>query len=115
MAFKTKFYLLSVVLLALGLRLYRLDVNPPGLYSDEAAYIYNAFSLLETAKDEYGKFLPLAFQSFGDYKAPLYIYLAVPFVKILGLQPISIRLLSTIMGISSTLLVFYLAGIFYKR
>ncbi|OGG18323.1 hypothetical protein A3D78_02725 [Candidatus Gottesmanbacteria bacterium RIFCSPHIGHO2_02_FULL_39_14] len=115
MTVKTKFFLVTVVLLALSLRLYRLDVNPPGLYSDEAAYIYNAFSLSETAKDEYGNFLPVAFRSFGDYKAPLLIYLAVPFVKVFGLQPISIRLLSTIIGISSTLLVFYLAGIFYKR
>lgn len=73
---------------------------------DEAALGYNTFSILKTGKDEYGQFLPLIFKSFGDYKPGLYVYLTVPFVFLFGLNELSVRLPSIILG-SLTPLVFY--------
>ena len=102
-------FLSLVILLAIALRIFYLGKIPNGFYSDEAAYGYNAYSILKTAKDEYGNFLPLSFKSFGDYKAPLYIYFLVPFVWLLGLTEFSVRLSSAILGIGSILLIYYLA------
>ena len=73
-------------------RFYKLVQFPPGLTIDEVSIGYNAFSILKTGKDEWGKFLPISFKSVGDYKAPTLIYLTVPFVKLLGLNEISTRL-----------------------
>ena len=71
--------LLGIVLLAGFLRFWQLASLPPSLYWDEVSQGYNAYSILTTGKDEHQEFLPLArFQAFGDYKAPVNIYLTVP-------------------------------------
>ena len=75
-----------IVLLAIFLRFYQLGKNPPHLNWDEAALGYNAYSLLSTGRDEYGKSFPLSFRSFDDYKPPLYVYLTIPSVAVFGLN-----------------------------
>jgi 4-amino-4-deoxy-L-arabinose transferase-like glycosyltransferase len=75
---------------------------------DEAALGYNTYSILETGKDEYGQTLPLIFKSFGDYKPGLYVYLCLPFVKIFGLNELSVRLPSILLGSFLPLLLFFL-------
>lgn len=95
-----------IVILAAILRLYKLGSVPPHLTSDEAALGYNAYSILETGKDEYGEILPLVFKSFGDYKPGLYVYAAVPFVAILGLNEFSTRLPSALVGVLSILMLY---------
>ena len=70
--------LLSAILISLFLHRYKQNQVPPCINADEAAFGYNAYSILKTGKDEYGKFLPLRFESFKDYKLPLYTYLSIP-------------------------------------
>lgn len=89
-------------------RFYRLDKSPLGLYVDEAAIGYNAFSILETGKDEYGKSFPIFFRSFGDYKMPLLIYFLTLPIKIFGLNVFSVRLISAVFGSLSIFLTFLL-------
>lgn len=101
---KLNIFLVLIVLLAGGLRLYRIDKAPPALNWDEAALGYNAYSLLKTGKDEYGQVLPINFRSFDDYKPPVYIYLIVPFILGFGLNEISVRLPSVIAGTTVVLL-----------
>ena len=60
--------LILCILLGGVLRLMKFPAVPGGLNRDEAALGYNAFSLLETGKDEWGKQWPIVFRSFGDYK-----------------------------------------------
>lgn len=79
---------------------------PPHLRNDEAALGYNAYSILKTARDEHGQFLPIIFQSFGDWKLGGYIYLTVPFVALFGLNELAVRLPSAISGIISVWLMF---------
>src|SRR3990167_8742234 len=79
-----KFYFIAILVLAGFLRMYRLGDIPNGLYQDETAIGYNAYSILQTGKDEYGKTFPLYFQSFGDWKLPVYIYVTVPSVAFFG-------------------------------
>lgn len=93
---KEKIILIIVLIAGFFLRFY--NHNYPPLLWDEAALGYNAYSILHTSRDEYGQLLPLIFKSFGDYKPGLYVYLSIPFVAIFGLNPLSVRLPSIIIG-----------------
>jgi len=73
---------------------YKSNVSPPCFNSDEAAFAYNAYSILQTGADEYGNVLPLRLKSFGDYKMPLYSYLSIPFIATLGLNELGARALN---------------------
>ena len=106
---KTNKYLVAIVVLSLVLRVWDLGNIPPHLSSDEASLGYNAYSILKTGRDEYGKLFPIIFKSFGDYKPGLYIYFSVPVVAILGLTEFAIRLPSAIMGGVAVVLVYFLS------
>lgn len=103
------------MILASVLRLFDLAGNPPGLTWDEVAFGYNAYSLLLTGRDEYGNFLPLNLKSFGDWKPALYAYMDIPFVAILGLNELAVRLPSAIFGIGIVLLTFLLVLELFKN
>ncbi|KKU78545.1 MAG: Glycosyl transferase family 39, partial [Candidatus Amesbacteria bacterium GW2011_GWA2_47_70] len=83
-------------------RLLWISRYPAGFTADEAAFGYNAYSLLLTGRDEWGTpWWQLFFtnlRSFGDYKLPLYAFLAVPSVKIFGLTEFAVRLPNAIFG-----------------
>jgi len=100
--------LLAIVTLAAVLRFYKLGSNPPGLYWDEAAFGYDAYSLLETARDHHGQFLPLFFESFGDWKMPVYFYLLVPSVKVFGLNEFAVRFPSAFFATLTVIIFFFL-------
>src|SRR3989344_7908176 len=104
---KINIWLISILLLGSVIRIYNIDLFP-ALNADEAALGYNAYSLIETGKDEHGNSWPINFQSFNDYKPGLYVYLSIPFVKLLGLNIISVRLTGIIVSIFSILAVYYL-------
>lgn len=105
---KRRAIFLSIILLATFLRFYKLGVNPPALDWDEASLGYNAYSILITGKDEFGNLLPISIRSFEDYKPALYVYLSIPFIYLLGLSEIAIRLPSAIFGILTVLLTYFL-------
>lgn len=96
-----------ITLFAFFLRIYQVNKVPTLLW-DEAALGYNAYSILQTGKDEYGKAFPLIFKSFGDYKPGVYVYLATPFIALFGLNNVAVRLPSIILGSLMPLLVFLL-------
>lgn len=110
-----KITFIFIVLLASFLRLYRLSSIPPGVNRDEASIGYTAYSIIQTGKDEYGKVLPLSFESFGDWKLPLYIYTTIPFVKVLGLTELSVRLPSALAGIFTIGALFILVRILFTN
>lgn len=91
--------LILILALAIFLRFWQLGVTPKGFYLDEAALGYNAYSVMETGKDEYGKSFPVLFRSFGDFKAPIYSYLLIPIYKVFGMSVFSTRLLSALIGV----------------
>jgi len=111
---KKYFLIIVILLLAAFLRLYSLDKFPAGLNADEAAIGYNAWSLLQTGKDEHSVSWPLVFRSFDDYKLPVYFYLVLPFVKIFGLTVTAVRLPSALLGIGSVFLVYLLVQILFR-
>jgi 4-amino-4-deoxy-L-arabinose transferase-like glycosyltransferase len=112
---KETFFLSFVFLLGILLRFYKLPSIPAGVFRDEAAFGYNAYSILTTGKDEYGKNFPLMFRSFGDYKMPVYTYLTVLPVKIWGLNIFSTRFFSAFFGSLTTPIVFFLVITIFSR
>ncbi|OKH25249.1 hypothetical protein NIES593_05695 [Hydrococcus rivularis NIES-593] len=67
----TGIYLLIILAIAALLRLLFLDAIPQGFNCDEAADGYEAYSILETLRDRYGKFLPTFFLEFRLKKKEL--------------------------------------------
>ncbi|MEK9201097.1 MAG: glycosyltransferase family 39 protein, partial [Patescibacteria group bacterium] len=108
-----KKFLIIIFILGAILRLVGISQTPPGLTPDEAAFGYNAYSLLLTGRDEWGVpawQLPFTnLQSFGDFKLPLYAFLSVPSVKLLGLTEYAVRLPNAILGSLSVLAIYMLA------
>ena len=100
--------LAGIVIFGLFIRTYHVAENPPSLSWDEVSIGYNAYSILKTGKDEHGRFLPLdSFIAYGDYKPPLAIYSAVPFVFLFGLTDLAVRLPAAVFGTLSILLTYF--------
>lgn len=104
-----KIVLISIIILAGILRLVSLSSFPAGLNADEAALGYNAYSLISTGKDEHGHPWPVNLESFGDYKPALYAYILIPFVKVLGLTELAVRLPSALFGVLAVIFIYLLA------
>lgn len=96
-----------ILVLAFILRSFAIT-STPSLNPDEAAIGYDSYSLLETGKDEHGISWPLHFKSFGDFKPGGYFYLVLPFVKILGLNELAVRLPNLILSILTILFLYKL-------
>ncbi len=90
----TPVLLIIISLLSVSLFFYKINISPPTLNADEATNAYDAYSILNTGKDQYGSLMPLRFKSFGDYKLPLFTYLTIPFIKIFGLTETGIRMVN---------------------
>jgi 4-amino-4-deoxy-L-arabinose transferase-like glycosyltransferase len=105
---KVKILLFLIVLLSAALRFWKINEYPAGFNADEAAYAYNAYSLIQTGKDEFGARWPLHLKSFADYKPAGTAYLMIPFIKFFGLNETAARLPSLLAGVFSVLLIFLL-------
>jgi len=107
---KHKILIIFTFILLLGsiLRLWHLGATPISLTWDEVALGYNAYSIFETGKDEFGKTFPIVMRSFDDYKPAFYTYLIIPIYQIFGLNEFSVRLPSALMGILTLVSVYFL-------
>jgi len=94
----------AVVVLALTY-FYQVPQNPPGFYIDEASISYNAYTISQSGRDEYGESWPLYFRAFGEYKNPLYIYLLSILFRLFGPSIVVARLLSATLGALGILLI----------
>jgi len=104
---KSKFILILIIILAFGLRFWKLD-SYPAFNADEAALGYNAYSLIQTGTDEHGNSWPIHFQSFNDFKPGGYVYLILPFVKVFGLNEWSVRFPNALLGVASVYVLYLL-------
>ncbi len=113
---KNSIILICILILAALLRFVSLDSNPPSLSWDEVAWGYNAYSLGIDGKDEFGRFLPIDFlESYGDFKPPLYAYLDILPVKILGLTDAAPRIPSAFFGVFTVLVTYFLSLRLFPR
>lgn len=83
---------------------------PPSVYWDEASIGYNAYSILLTGKDEWGDKFPVHFRAFGEFKLPVYVYSVVPFVKLLGLNQVSVRIPAIIFSLISLVFIYLITN-----
>lgn len=104
-----KFLLVLVCTLFLFTRLYKIGEIPVSVYWDEASIGYNAYSIAETGKDEWGKFFPIHFRAFGEFKLPVYIYATAISVKLFGLNEFSVRLPAILFSLGVVILTYFLA------
>ena len=104
----------AIVVLAAVVRLYDLAENPPGFFTDEASYGYNAYSVLHTGKDEYGARLPLFFKAFGEYKMAVFTYSQIPFIAALGLTETAVRLTTATYGILTVVALYLLIKALFR-
>lgn len=101
--------LIVIIALALFLRFQNLTLVPPSLYWDEVSQAYNSYSILKTGRDEHREFMPIAkFQAFGDYKAPVYIYLDVIAMALFGKTEFAVRFPSAFFGTLTVLMTYLL-------
>ncbi len=105
---KNKYKLAVVLILLIGclVRLVNIENLPNGLNCDEASSGYEAYSIAETGIDRNGNEMPVFLVSWGSGQNALYTYLLIPFVKVLGLNTLSIRLPMALIGCIS-LFIFY--------
>lgn len=96
-------FLFSILILgiALFLRLYQLTNLPLELHIDEAGLGLNAWSIANYGTDRYGNYLPVCPINFYGEQSAFYTYLCAIFVKLLGLNMLSLRLPAVIMGMTS--------------
>ncbi len=113
--FLRNYLLIAIILFAAVLRLYNLSSIPISLNQDETALGYNAYSLLKTGADEYGRFMPLSLKSFGDWKLPVYPLLDTIPILFIGLNEFSVRLPSALAGIALIPLIYLLSSQIFKN
>ena len=100
---------LGLILFGSALRLLFLEQLPYGLNQDEASAGYDAWALLRSGMDRNGKSWPVLFVSWGSGQNVLMSYLTMPFISLLGLRPLSIRLPNAIAGCISLYAMWNLA------
>lgn len=110
MSKKVIILLSCIILFGAFVRLYDLSTIPPGPFLDEVSNGYNAYSLMLTGNDEYGRHLPILLQAYNDFRPSTFVYTLIPFVKVFGLSVFSIRLPSVLLSLFATLCMFFLTS-----
>lgn len=98
--------LLIIVLISVFLRFWKLGLIPEGFHADEAAFGYNAYSILTTGKDEHGVVFPLMLNIFGIPIGAVYSYITVPFIYFFGLNEWAVRAPTAVAGIAFILVIY---------
>src|SRR3990170_6292149 len=107
--------LFIIVVLAFFLRFYLLSVIPVGFNPDEASFGYDAYSIVKTGKDQWGHSWPLVLESFGDFKSPLYTYMAIPSVAMFDLSKFSVRFPNALLGTAAVYITYLLVTVLQKN
>jgi 4-amino-4-deoxy-L-arabinose transferase-like glycosyltransferase len=99
---------LFLLILAVGIwaRVWQFSQYPAGLNQDEVASGVDAYNLLHFGIDRNGMSFPVYFVGYGSGMPPLFTYLLIPFVALLGLTPLAIRLPMLLLGCLTLPLVY---------
>ena len=105
---KQTFLFLIIIIVAALLRFWQLGKVPVSLNWDEVALGYNAYSVMQTGKDEFGQSFPILLRSYDDYKPAFYMYLIMPLISLFGLSEVAVRLPSAMAGVVGVVLTYFL-------
>jgi len=106
---KNRLILIAIVLLAIFLRVNRLDYLE--LFGDEIDAGYQSYSLLMTGKDYKGQLWPTYVQSFSEWRAPGLMYATMPFIKMFGLNEWGVRMGPAFFGVLGIIGFYLLLGV----
>src|SRR5579884_3829595 len=104
-----KYLLPAILIFFLATRFFQITRVPSSVYWDEASIGYNAYSIINTGKDEWGKAFPLDFRAFGEFKLPVYIYSVALSEAIFGLNSFAIRFPAVVYSALTLEIVFLIA------
>ena len=111
-----KITLLFLIFLGLFSRLWQFGSNPSSLYWDEVAIGLDARSISQTNLDINGNSpWQTMFYSYGDYKAPVYIWLTAALAKLLPVNQALVRLPSLIASLLTGLILFKLTKLLFPK
>jgi hypothetical protein len=105
----------GVGVLVVSVHLYRLTQVPSGFFSDEAGIGYAAWGIASDGRDDHGVSWPLFFQSFGDWKNPVEIYITALIVRLGGLSVFTVRLAPALLGALTSFLMAGFAWSAFER
>lgn len=91
-------FLIIIIIIGAFFRFYKLSDYPIQLNHDEISQLYDAISIARTGKDIYGNFMPVVFQSTGDFKPAQYTYLSTVPYLFLGDREVTIRIVAAFFG-----------------
>jgi 4-amino-4-deoxy-L-arabinose transferase-like glycosyltransferase len=103
-----------VALLALSLRVYNLQSNPPELFEDELSGIVGAWQIVTTGHDIEKTWLPFIVTRL-EFKQPVYFFATVIPHALFGPQVWAMRLPAALFGVSSAVLLIWLVRRVFAR
>ncbi len=111
---RTYLILFAIFLLSLFLRFYQLGSVPFGFHIDEASLGYNAYSLLQTGRDENNHLFPLYIDMFGDNRPSGYHIIDIVPVMLFGLNVFATRFPAALFGSLLVFPLYFLAFSIFK-
>ena len=96
-----------ILITAIFSRGYKLNSLPVGIHVDEAGMAYDAYCLATNGTDRWLNHFPVYLENFGGGQSALYAYLAAVFVKVFGLNMISIRMPAFLLSIAAIILIYF--------
>jgi len=99
-----------ILVIALFSRLYKIGSIPYGMHIDEAGMGYDAFCLATNGTDRWLNRYPVYLINFGRGQSALLAYLASIFVRIVGLNTISIRIPTLILSVMAIIEAYFLVN-----
>ena len=106
---KGKIAFITILIIAIFTRIYKVTSIPYGIHVDEAGMAYDAYSLANYGTDRFLNKFPVYLINFGGGQSALYAYLASFFIKILGFNMLAIRLPAVLLGIVAIVLCYFMA------
>ena len=100
--------IIIIAIVGMLVRLIGIADMPNALNCDEASSGYEAFSIMKYGIDRTGNKYPAFLESWGGGQNALLSYLMIPFIAILGLNLLSIRLPMAILGCISLIIMYLL-------
>lgn len=110
-----KVLLILILLLAGYLRLWNLGTVPPTASMDEASIGYNAYSVAKIGVDEYSTFPLISQRAYDDWRRSTYLLLVVPFVALLNLQVVAVRLPAAILSVITVWAVYRIVRLLFIK
>lgn len=114
--FRDRFFYILLVIIVLGflLRAYKVTSQMP-LDVDEYSIGYNAYSIAQTGKDEWGVNFPIFFKAFGDYKLSFDIYSVALLFKLFGAHDFLLKLPAIIIGTLYIPLIYFFLSLLFPQ